>query len=71
MAASDSGTQVTVVVPAQPQQPGTPHQPVPEQPGPTHVPFTGFELVTALTLAAVLLAVGAVLVVLTTRSRKA
>lgn len=72
MAAADVGTSVTLVVPAKPQTPGTPQQPVPPtQPGPSHVPFTGFELTTALTLAAVLLAVGLALVALATRTRKA
>ena len=71
MATSDSGTSITLVVPAKPQTPGTPQQPVPATPGPTHMPFTGFELWTALTLAAVLLAVGVALVAVTTRSRKA
>jgi hypothetical protein len=53
---SQTGTPVTLVVPA---HSGTGNVPPPT--GPTHVPFTGFDLVPALAVAAALLAAGSVL----------
>lgn len=58
-----TGTPVTLVVPAAPPPVTTP---VVHRPGTTpgaHVPFTGFDLVPALLLAALLLALGTALVV--------
>lgn len=62
MALSDSqtGTPVTLVVQPRTGTPGTVAPPPPGQHG--HVPFTGFELTTAVLLAVLLLVVGAVLV---------
>ena len=62
LADSQSGTPVTLVV--SPQQ----AVPVSPPPGRKPIPFTGFELVPLLVLAAVLLAVGTVLL-LTPRHR--
>jgi hypothetical protein len=54
---SQTGTPVTLVV-----RPGTPgHVAPPPGTGPTHLPFSGFELVPALAVAALLVAAGAVL----------
>jgi hypothetical protein len=56
---TSGGTSVTLLVPAGSTVPGT--NPPPVAP-PSHIPFTGFDLSTALVLAVLMLAVGTLLV---------